>query len=67
MSIIKVRVSSKEEAKKIKGQTEENKVRALTKEAIRKAALSDPDAPSLTEYKLSLFRPFIHLRKRLKL
>ncbi len=66
MGMIKIRVTSKAEAKKIIGQTEEKKVRALTQEAIRKAALSDPDAQPLTEYELALFKPFVFLKNRLK-
>ncbi len=67
MGMIKTRVTSREEAKKIKGLTKEKKARASTEEAIHKAALSDPDAQPLTEYELALFRPFVFLKNRLKL
>jgi len=58
--MVKVVVSSKKEAEKLKSDTDWEKVRALTEEEIHDAALSDPDAQPLTEEELEQFTPVIH-------
>lgn len=45
-----------EEAKKLKSDTDWEKVQELTDEEIREAALSDPDAQPLTEEELKKFK-----------
>ncbi len=58
--MVKVIVSSKKEAEKVKGNTDWGKVKALAEEEIHDAALSDPDAQPLTEEELEKFTPVIH-------
>lgn len=67
MSMTKIRVLTKQQANNIKGQTDPEIVRKLTDDDIRKAAMSDPDAPLLTEYQRTQFKPFMFLRKKLRL
>jgi hypothetical protein len=56
-----------EEAKHLKGDTDWERVNSMTDEEIHQAALDDPDAQPLTPYELTRFKPFILLRKKLKL
>lgn len=58
--MVKVIISSKKEAEKLKSDTDWKKVRALTEKEIHDAALSDPDAQPLTEEKLKQFTPVAH-------
>lgn len=67
MGMTRLRVLSKEQASKLKGRTDWKRLERMTEAEIHRAALSDPDAPPLTPYQLTRFRPFILLRKKLRL
>ena len=66
-NMTKVRVLNKQQAKSLKGKTDTKKVSNLTDAEIQKAALSDPDAPPLTDYQLTQFKPFMFLKRKLGL
>jgi len=67
MSMTKIKILTKQQANNIKGQTDSEIVKNLTDDEIRKAAISDPDAPLLTEYQRTQFKPFMFLKRRLGL
>lgn len=67
MGLIKVKVLNKEQAQKLKGDTDWNALAKMTDAEVHKAALADPDAQPLTAYELTRFKPFVLLRKKLNL
>ena len=66
MAMTRVKVLNKQQAKSLKGKTNFAKLEKKTDAEIQKAALSDPDAPPLSNYQLTQFRPFIFLKRKLK-
>lgn len=60
MATTKIKVLNKQQANSIKGQSDK-------KQAPVKPSVTDPEAPPLTPYQLTQFRPFILLKKRLGL
>ncbi len=56
---------TQEELEKMKGQTNEERLKNMTEEEIEEAAKSDPDNPPLTDEELKNFkRPSEEYRKR---
>ncbi|VAW58061.1 hypothetical protein MNBD_GAMMA11-398 [hydrothermal vent metagenome] len=49
-----------EEAKKLKGKTDWEKLDGMTDEEVHQAALDDPDTQPLTKERLDEFTPVIH-------
>lgn len=49
-----------EEAKKLKGKGNWDKIKSMTAEELHQAALDDPDAQPLTEEQLKNFKPVVH-------
>jgi hypothetical protein len=49
-----------EEAKKLKGKTDWEKIDKMTDEELHQAALDDPDAQPLTEEQLAKFTGVVH-------
>ncbi len=67
MAMTKVKILSKEQAQKLKGDTDWDALAKMTDAEIHKAALADPDAQPLTPYELTRFKPFMLLRKKLNI
>jgi hypothetical protein len=65
MGMIRVRVLNKQQARNIKGKTDLEKLEKMTDVEVHNAALSDPDAPSLTDYQRTQFKPFMFLKRKL--
>ena len=49
-----------EEAKKLKGDSDLERLKNLTEEEIEQAAQKDPDNPLLTDAELEEFKPTVH-------
>lgn len=67
MGMIKVRVHNKSEANGLKGRTNGDLLKKMSESDILKGMKEDPDAQSSTAYEAAQFRPFIFLKKKLKL
>jgi hypothetical protein len=60
MATTKIKVLNKQQANSIKGQSDKKQVPV-------KQFVTDPEAPPLTPYQLTQFKPFILVKKRLGL
>ncbi len=60
MATTKIKVLNKQQANSLKGQSDKKPVPA-------KLGVADPEAPPLTPYQLTQFKPFILVKKRLGL
>ena len=49
-----------QEAKKLKGKGDWDKIKKMSQEELRQAALDDPDVQPLTEEELEKFKPVVH-------
>lgn len=67
MAMITVKVHNKQQANSLKGQSDGKALAKVTDSEIRKAAIADQDARLLTPYELTRFKPFILLRKKLRI
>jgi hypothetical protein len=67
MAMTKVKILNKEQAQKLKGDTDWDALAKMTDAEIHKAALADPDAQPLTPYELTRFKPLVLLKKKLGL
>jgi len=65
MGMTKLVISSKQQARALKGKTDAQKLKQMTDAEIHKAA--DADAQPLTNFELLKFKPFIFLKRKFRL
>lgn len=67
MGTTRISVCNKQQAHNLKGKSHKNRRAKLTEAAIHQAALADPCTKPLTDYQRAQFRPFILLKRKLRL